>query len=90
MIASSKKIIDNDDNPPHYAARREYLKALEKNDHFLNTAIHPDEDAPEPIVFEITSEGIEKLKCESEIKKEKLKAANAVAAGAIIKKPWAC
>lgn len=88
VIASSKKIVDNHDNPPHYAAKEEYLKALGSNSEFLNTAISPEEDAPEPIMFEITSEGIQKLKSESEIKKEKLKAAAAVATSAIIKKPW--
>ncbi len=88
IIASSKKIIDNDDNPPHYAAKMEYLRSLENNSNFLNTAITPEEDAPEPIIFEITTEGIQKLKCDSEIKKEKLIAATAVAASAIIKKPW--
>lgn len=88
IIASSKKIIDNNDNPPHFAAKNEYLKALEKSENFINTAVHPNEDAPEPIVFEITSEGIQKLKTEEEIKAERLKAASAVAANAIIKKPW--
>jgi len=88
IISSSKKIIDNDDNPPHFAAKEEYLKTLEKESDFFNTAIEPNEDSPEPILFKISSNGIEKEKTESEIKKDRLKAATAVAAGAIIKQPW--
>lgn len=28
VIASSKKIVDDNDNPPHYEAKEEYLKKL--------------------------------------------------------------
>lgn len=57
VIASSKKIIDNDDNPPHYQAKQQYIKKLDSASNFLNTAIEPSEKAPEPIVFEVTSKG---------------------------------
>jgi hypothetical protein len=57
VIASCKVIKNNDDNPPHYKAKKEYVGKLEKEDNFLNTAIHPDEKAPEPIVFIVTANG---------------------------------
>lgn len=55
VIASSKKIEDNDDNPPHYQAKQEYIKNV-KEANFLNTAIEPEEKHPEPIEFEIGGE----------------------------------
>ena len=57
VIASSKKIINNDDNPPYAEAKKEYIKKLESSDKFLNTAVEPKESAPEPIVFDITANG---------------------------------
>jgi len=88
VIASSKKIINNDDNPPSYKAKQEYIKQLDSSSDFINTALEPKEAAPEPLVFEITSSGPKKLKPESEIESDKLKAAISVAATGIIKKPW--
>jgi len=86
VIASSKKIVDDDDNPPHYEAKQEYIKKLDSNNDFLNTAIEPKESAPKPIIFEITSRGVNKVDTESGDKK--LAAAMSVASSAIIKKPW--
>ena len=57
VIASSKKILNNDDNPPHYQAKQEYSKKLDSTSDFLNTAIEPSESAPQPIEFTITSNG---------------------------------
>ncbi len=88
IISSSKKVEDNDDNPPHYQAKQEYIKKLERNSDFLNTAVEPKESAPEPIIFEISSTEIKKLKSQSEIEASKLAAALSVASTSIIKKPW--
>lgn len=88
VVASSKKIVNDDDNPPHAEAKDEYIKKLTSSAQFLNTAVHPKESKPEPIVFEVTSSGIHKLKAESELAAEKLQAALAVASTAAIKKPW--
>jgi hypothetical protein len=52
IIALSKEIIDNEDNPPHYQAKQQYLKKVLKTE-FLNTAIEPSKKCPEPIIFEI-------------------------------------
>lgn len=57
VIASSKKIINNEDNPPYDEAKKEYIKKLESAAKFLNTAVEPKESAPEPIVFDITPNG---------------------------------
>lgn len=89
VIASSKKIVNDDDNPPHNEAKQEYIKKLSKSSDFLNTSVEPKESAPEPIIFEITSSGITKLKTESEAEADRLAAAISVASTGVIKKPWA-
>ncbi|MBX7109646.1 MAG: hypothetical protein K1X61_13420 [Chitinophagales bacterium] len=57
VIASSKEIKDNEDNPPHYAAKKQYCnKVTEKN--FLNTEVHIKVGkTPQPIIFDITPQG---------------------------------
>jgi hypothetical protein len=57
VIASSKTIVNNDDNPPYYDAKLEYIKKIDSKDKFLNTAVEPKESKPEPIIFEITKNG---------------------------------
>lgn len=57
IVAPCKKIINDDDNPPHYDAKKEYLKKVESKEKFLNTAIEPNEDEPKPIIFDITANG---------------------------------
>lgn len=56
IVASSKPIREDDDNPPHQAAKREYL-SVAGEDKFLCTMEYPDEDSPHPIVFTVTSFG---------------------------------
>jgi hypothetical protein len=57
VIASSRKIKVEKPNPPHDAAKREYVKKVgDKN--LLNTTTYDlDGETPQPIVFEITSGG---------------------------------
>lgn len=57
IIASCKKIVNDDDNPPHYDAKKEYLKYVDSKEKFLNTDIEPSEEEPKPIIFDITSNG---------------------------------
>lgn len=90
IIASSKKIVDDDDNPPHYSAKQEYIKKLGGSVNFYNTAVEPKEAAPEPIVFEVTSTGVNRVFSDNEQESKKIAAAVSVATNAIIKKPWAC
>lgn len=88
VIASSKKILDNEDNPPHYAAKQEYIKKLAGSSDFYSTAVEPKEAAPEPLIFEITADGVKKLKSAAEVESEKIAAAISVASLGVIKKPW--
>lgn len=57
VIASCKEIVNNDDNPPHYKGKQQYVgKVGEKN--FVNTATaNKKGKTPQPIIFEITSSG---------------------------------
>ena len=57
VIASCKEIKNDDDNPPHYRARHEYIKKV-NTENFLNTATHIKiGKTPQPIIFEISSQG---------------------------------
>lgn len=62
VIASCKEISAEDSNPPHAAAKDIYVdKVSEAN--FLNTSTHEiKEKIPQPIVFEITTQGPAKAK----------------------------
>ncbi len=56
IVASSPPIPDEDEegaNPPHLIAAQRYREIVPAG-HFLCTGEHPNADAPEPIVFEIT------------------------------------
>lgn len=57
VIASSKAIVDNDDNPPHYQAKQQYVAKVGA-DKFLNTEVFKLKGkTPQPIVFEVTAQG---------------------------------
>jgi len=88
VIASSKKVKNDDDNPPHYPAMQEYVKKVGKNN-FLNTATEPDESKPQPIIFSISENGlVRETSGPSKEEEEKAKAALIIATSGIIKKPW--
>lgn len=58
VIASCKEILREDSNPPHYAAKDEYVKKVGPSN-FLNTATYKKiGKTPQPIIFEITSNGM--------------------------------
>lgn len=57
IIASCKVIKNNDDNPPHYQAKQQYVKKLDDKSNFIELAKEPSEDAPEPVEFTITANG---------------------------------
>jgi hypothetical protein len=62
VIASCKKISAKDKNPPHTAARDIYVEKVSE-DNFLNTTTHELKgETPQPIVFEITTQGPAKAK----------------------------
>lgn len=60
VIASCNKVIDEKPNPPHFAAKNEYVKTLDSSADFFELAILPKESAPEPIEFIITNNGVTK------------------------------
>lgn len=57
IIASCKAIEENDDNPPHYPAKKEYLSVLSTTSDFIVTGEYPSEKAPKPLIFEISKNG---------------------------------
>lgn len=56
IISNSKKIKDDDINPPHFRAKNEYIKIVDK-DNFLCTGEYRDDKNIEPIIIELTSKG---------------------------------
>lgn len=52
IVASCKPVRRDDSNPPHYAAKREYVKKVGA-ERFHCTMEHPNTATPQPIVFEI-------------------------------------
>lgn len=56
VVASSKPVRDDEDNPPHQPAKEEYVSIV-GDSNFLCTTEHPSQDNPQPIVFTITSDG---------------------------------
>ena len=59
IIASSKQIKDDDDNPPHYPAKEEYVKLI-GSDKFISLVEEPDSKNPKPVVYEVTSTGFQR------------------------------
>lgn len=58
VIASSKEIKNDDNNPPCYEAKKEYKSRLNTEDNFLNTATNDvRNNIPQPIVFKIDKHG---------------------------------
>ncbi|MFK5938590.1 MAG: hypothetical protein QM497_09380 [Sulfurimonas sp.] len=58
IISSSKEILDDENNPPHYEAKQEYIKIINnRKDDFLCTGEYPKKSSIEPIVIEFTSGG---------------------------------
>ncbi|MBJ9664117.1 metallohydrolase [Burkholderia gladioli] len=59
IVASSKKIVDDENDPPCIRAEREYKKiASNAKGEFLNTSVHPSEANPEPMTFEVYGDGL--------------------------------
>jgi len=57
VIASSKLIKDNDDNPPHKPAKDEYIKHIDSEDDFISLAETPKPSEPKPVIFKVTADG---------------------------------
>lgn len=69
VVASSKKIKRDEDNPPHYKAKNKWLKILSddttNSERFYCTATHNDGE-PAPVVFELNSKGVTLYEDQSE------------------------
>jgi hypothetical protein len=59
VVASSKPIKDDEDNPPHHEAKEIYCGIVGEK-RFLCTCEHPNEKTPTPIVFRMTKNGPQK------------------------------
>ena len=70
----------NGDNPPHSKARKQYEKIIDAG-HFLCTHEQPSEEAPEPLIFELTDKGLIYAGKSSEKSKSALSAAVSTARG---------
>ena len=58
IVSSSKPIKDDKNDPPCWGAKMEYISILESgNGKFYCTGEHPNEEAPEPLIFKISKEG---------------------------------
>ena len=59
LIASCENDFSDEEgkNPPHQIARKRYEEIIDSG-HFICTQDHPDEDHPEPVIFELTSDGL--------------------------------
>lgn len=84
IVASSKKIEDNKDNPPSYLAKQTYIEHLDSSKQFINTAVHPKESALEPVILEITASG-PALTTNAKVSAAITSAGGAGAAGLVIK-----
>lgn len=57
IVASCKKIKNNDDNPPHHKAKEKYQGKLDKKEDLIELAKEPKESEPKPVIFKITAQG---------------------------------
>ena len=60
VVASSKEVVNNEDNPPHYPAKTEYIDDLPKSGTFLCTGEEPTRAAPKPVIFILSNTGVER------------------------------
>ena len=59
IVANSKAIKNDGDNPPHFPAKTEYRSAMHNSSNFKCTANHPKASKPEPMHFELSGGKIE-------------------------------
>ncbi len=59
VVASSKPIKNDDDNPPHYRAKELYVEEVGEHNFFC-TMEEPSEESPQPLHFRMTKKGPQK------------------------------
>jgi len=58
IVSSSKPIKDDENDPPCWGAKKEYLSILESVEgKFFCSGEHPNEEAPEPLTFKVSKDG---------------------------------
>lgn len=65
VVASSKTIKNDADNPPHYVAKNRYIKLLNENGNngdtrFFNPESSGEKNKPSPVIFKLSEEGIKR------------------------------
>jgi len=88
IIASSKLIKNNEDNPPHNQAKKEYEKHIDSKDDFISLAESPKPSKPEPVVYEITSNGPKRIDDGKSKANEKLDAAAIIGGASAVTGNW--
>ncbi|MCK9170527.1 MAG: hypothetical protein M0P01_08945 [Treponema sp.] len=73
MVSQSKVIKDDDNDPPSYRAKKEYVKIGGENSQFYCTNEYPDEKHPKPLTFNFTCWGPQK---ETEKQESKVTSSN--------------
>lgn len=82
VIASCKKINDDDSNPPHYQAKQQYAKKVGA-EKFLNTETENIKgETPQPIEFVVTANG--PAKSPGKVKSSSLSSAGGIGAASIV------
>lgn len=88
IIASSKLIKNNDDNPPHYQAKKEYVKHIDSKDDFISLAESPKASKPEPVIFEVNSNGPSRIDDGKSTTDDKIQSATIIGAGSAVTGNW--
>jgi len=88
IIASSKLIKNNDDNPPHYQAKSEYVKQLDSKDCFISLAESPKPSKTKPVIFEITSNGLNRTDAGGNNVNENIESATVIGASSAVSGNW--
>ena len=57
IVASCDPIKDDDNNPPHFAAKEEYIKIVGSENFFVTSDYPPGSKNPLPIIFTMTNNG---------------------------------
>jgi hypothetical protein len=57
VIASCKPILDDDDNPPHYPAKEEYVAIVTTKNFYNLATANLKGKTPQPVIYEVTPNG---------------------------------
>ena len=88
VVASCKRIKNNDDNPPHYQAKQEYIKHIDSKDEFISLAESPKPSKPEPVIFEVNSDGPIRTDSGASNKDDRMQAATIIGASSATSGNW--